>query len=586
LNEASDAVTNEMHKLDHAVDDTYEEVNRAFQAFIDVIERRRDEVLSSVKKIAEEKKNVLKDQMTIIETERKRVQDECDGLQYQVEVRNITKKIAHLNNKIDSVSTLIEPRENAFLRFTVKDEDAHRKVTETMQNFGRIATSKTFPGLCLAKARKAVTHLASEVIVYAVDYNGEAQVQGGDPLESSVKREGADTGEEEVPSKVVDHGDGSYSVVFTPVLPGVHLVSVRVFGRSIKESPLQVEVLGEHNPDVVYGSKGSGKDQFNQPVGIAIDDDGFIYVADTGNSRIKVISPQLKETKHIVGDALEGRSVTGLTLTPSNSLMFCNWRKKTVTEVTSGGELLSQFNYESLQEPTTLAVNSQGEILVVDNASNQIFVFLPGGKFVRKWGSKGCKEGQLGSITAICCSSDDDVISADSRLQVFSSEGEYLRTIFQAKEGEIIMCYLIFNPTKFISNIILLINNKLLIINISSGKGPKGSYGGLFLDPKGFLLASRQEKSASCIQIFDFSLGTLIFTIDSKEAKLRRPSGLATTQEGYVIIVDLGNDCIKKFSRNQGKKWGFRSMRKPTLILVTLLNHKEPKNKRYLKCTL
>ncbi|RXG53932.1 Tripartite motif-containing protein 2 [Armadillidium vulgare] len=450
--------------------------------------------------------------MTIIETERKRVQDECDGLQYQVEVRNITKKIAHLNNKIDSVSTLIEPRENAFLRFTVKDEDAHRKVTETMQNFGRIATSKTFPGLCLAKARKAVTHLASEVIVYAVDYNGEAQVQGGDPLESSVKREGADTGEEEVPSKVVDHGDGSYSVVFTPVLPGVHLVSVRVFGRSIKESPLQVEVLGEHNPDVVYGSKGSGKDQFNQPVGIAIDDEGFIYVADTGNSRIKVISPQLKETKHIVGDALEGRSVTGLTLTPSNSLMFCNWRKKTVTEVTSGGELLSQFSYESLQEPTTLAVNSQGEILVVDNASNQIFVFLPGGKFVRKWGSKGCKEGQLGSITAICCSSDDDVISADSRLQVFSSEGEYLRTIFQAK-----------------------------------GKGPKGSYGGLFLDPKGFLLASRQEKNASCIQIFDFSLGTLIFTIDSKEAKLRRPSGLATTQEGYVIIVDLGNDCIKKF---------------------------------------
>lgn len=93
----------------------------------------------------------------------------------------------------------------------------------------------------------------------------------------------------------------------------------------------------------------------------------------------------------------------------------------------------------------------------------------------------------------------------------------------------------------------VIIYNKLLIINISAGKGPKGSYGGLFLDPKGFLLASRQEKNASCIQIFDFSLGTLIFTIDSKEAKLRRPSGLATTQEGYVIIVDLGNDCIKKF---------------------------------------
>lgn len=48
-----------MHKLDHAVDSTYENVNRAYQAFIDSIERRRDEVLSCVKKLAEEKKKVL-----------------------------------------------------------------------------------------------------------------------------------------------------------------------------------------------------------------------------------------------------------------------------------------------------------------------------------------------------------------------------------------------------------------------------------------------------------------------------------------------------------------------------------------------
>ena len=37
----------------------YEEVNRAYQAFIDAIETRRDQVLSSIKKLSEEKKNVL-----------------------------------------------------------------------------------------------------------------------------------------------------------------------------------------------------------------------------------------------------------------------------------------------------------------------------------------------------------------------------------------------------------------------------------------------------------------------------------------------------------------------------------------------
>lgn len=45
----------------------------------------------------------VQEQLELIEGERKKVQDECEGLQYQVEVRNITKKIAHLNTKIDSV---------------------------------------------------------------------------------------------------------------------------------------------------------------------------------------------------------------------------------------------------------------------------------------------------------------------------------------------------------------------------------------------------------------------------------------------------------------------------------------------------
>lgn len=89
-------------------------------------------------------------------------------------------------------------------------------------------------------------------------------------------------------SNVEDQGDGTYSVVFTPSQGGSHSVAVRVLGRPVRDSPLQVEVLEEHNPDVVYGSRGSGKDQFLQPVGVCVDETERVYVADTGNSRIKV----------------------------------------------------------------------------------------------------------------------------------------------------------------------------------------------------------------------------------------------------------------------------------------------------------
>ena len=37
-----------------------------------------------------------------------------------------------------------------------------------------------------------------------------------------------------------------------------------------------------------FGYKGSGKGQFNSPLGIACDSTGNVYVADTGNHRIQV----------------------------------------------------------------------------------------------------------------------------------------------------------------------------------------------------------------------------------------------------------------------------------------------------------
>ena len=37
-----------------------------------------------------------------------------------------------------------------------------------------------------------------------------------------------------------------------------------------------------------FGKKGSSKGELNSPYGIAIDKDGFVFVCDTGNSRIQV----------------------------------------------------------------------------------------------------------------------------------------------------------------------------------------------------------------------------------------------------------------------------------------------------------
>lgn len=42
--------------------------------------------------------------------------------------------------------------------------------------------------------------------------------------------------------------------------------------------------------------------------------------------------------------------------------------------------------------------------------------------------------------------------------------------------------------------------------------------------------------------------GTFIKRVDSDEDGLRYPNGIAITDDGKVVVVDYGNDCVKVFA--------------------------------------
>ena len=110
LDEASEIVNAEIHRLDHNADAAFEKINVQFQAILDGVERTRQAVLSDAKRSKDEKRKILDEQLNIIQSEKNKVDQEVKSMQNQVEVRNITKKISDLNCKLDTVSTLSEPR--------------------------------------------------------------------------------------------------------------------------------------------------------------------------------------------------------------------------------------------------------------------------------------------------------------------------------------------------------------------------------------------------------------------------------------------------------------------------------------------
>ena len=125
-----------------------------------------------------------------------------------------------------------------------------------------------------------------------------------------------------------------------------------IFDRPIKDCPLFFDVT-EHNPPLIsFGQRGAKEKGFSQPCNVAVDKRNNVFVVDTGNSRVKFLTPNLDYVGHIVNEGLEGRSVTGICMGSSDdSLMVINWRSKTVTEISLDGHTIGSFTHDDLKEP-------------------------------------------------------------------------------------------------------------------------------------------------------------------------------------------------------------------------------------------
>lgn len=224
--------------------------------------------------------------------------------------------------------------------------------------------------------------LETTVLLCTVDYHGDLRSTGGDPITAEVYSENA-ISNAPLPTRIYDNDDGTYNIAFRPFSPGKYVIKLSVFERPIKDCPLFFDVTEHNNPIQIYGTRGTGKDEFLQPVAVAIDEnDQTIYIVDTGNSRIKVLTADLLFVKHIINDGLNGRSCTGIAIS-NNGLVIINWRTKRVVEMKTDGETIKSFTYNAFQEPIDVAVDkSYGHILVADNGLSCIYVFDAEGKIL------------------------------------------------------------------------------------------------------------------------------------------------------------------------------------------------------------
>lgn len=141
----------------------------------------------------------------------------------------------------------------------------------------------------------------------------------------------------------------------------------------------------------IIGSQGAGNGQFYRPEGLAVDSDGYLIVADTGNARIQIISPQ-------------GTFVTAWGVYGNGAGQFVR--------------------------PNAIAVSADGEyIFVTDSGLHRVQKFSRNGAFIKSWGGYGSSDEGFNVPSGIAADAAGFLYVADQnnhRIKKYTQAGDFV----------------------------------------------------------------------------------------------------------------------------------------------------------------
>jgi DNA-binding beta-propeller fold protein YncE len=187
------------------------------------------------------------------------------------------------------------------------------------------------------------------------------------------------------------------------------------------------------------GHSGTLPGEFRNPHGLAGDDAGNIWVADTDNNRIQKLT---HAGQHIIHFGHKGsgngelNSPYGVFVDRNGTVLVADTGNHRIQRFSRTGEFIQAFGSQGSQPgqffyPQSLITDATGNIYVADFGNHRIEKFTSDGKFVTAWGQLGSKPGQFNYPSSLAIDAQDRLWVTDllnHRLQAFSLKGDLVGT--------------------------------------------------------------------------------------------------------------------------------------------------------------
>ncbi|XP_065670970.1 E3 ubiquitin-protein ligase TRIM71 [Hydra vulgaris] len=504
------------------------EINAKTQARIEALLLAKAKLLEELDRIHRGKQKTLSLQSDAVELELGKISGCCafaeNVLKFgnEVEVLQIKSRLQQLN----SITIKLDPEEDDSIQYVSESES----IEAVMESLGKICSSQTFASLSYAEGEGLETPrvgIESNIIVHAQNRHGKKK-SGSDRVEAVMVL----PDETKRTLNALDNDDGTYTIRFTPDINGRHLLHITIKTKPINGSPFEIFVINrreysEVGPSLLkFGQYGSKRREFKSPFGVASDNEGFIYVADSYNHRIQTFGPR-GEFVHMFGSHGDRKGEfncpTDVAVSPNSKLVVCDNGNNRVQVFGRNGNFIAKFGREGIKNgnfksPWGVTVSPVSrEIIVADTDNHRIQIFSSDGKFIMKFGCNGDRPGQFNSPCYVAANAENEHIlvsdSKNHRIQIFDRRGKFIQLFgTQGQEdGQ-------FNHPRGLS---MDIANNIIVSDMGNHRLQILTYAG---------------KMVKCVG-----------TEGNGDGQLSFPESVAVTPNGFIIVSDLSNNRIQVF---------------------------------------
>ena len=269
-------------------------------------------------------------------------------------------------------------------------------------------------------------------------------------------------------------------------------------------------------PTYMTGWSSRGGGTLNQPQGVAVSDDVYVYVADTGNSAIiKYTTDGTYVTSWSTWGGGNLNQPQGVAVSADGYVYVADTGNSAIRKYTTDGTYVtgwSTWEGGNLNQPQGVAVSDDGYVYVADTGNNAIRKYTTSGTYVASWYKWGTNNNDLNQPQGIAVSDDGYVYVADTgnyAIIKYTTDGTYVTSWF------------------------------------GWGGGNLNQPQGVAVSDDGYVYVADTGNWTMRKYTTD---GTYVTSWSSGgDSSLNQPQGVAVSADGFAHVADTANNYIRKY---------------------------------------